>query len=482
MAQGQIRKGFFFYFGLLMLFLVAVFLILVVVMMFNPGKTILWMQYFTPEKEHFYVEKTTDTDAKINYDAVSEIEINCSYADVTIEKSARFKDNGLHIINKAKGFTVAETAKKFDYKVTMQGTKLVVDITEPTGFVYLSANVEVVLCGYTTSSFDLSSKSIVVNGTDDCNVRIGTYESAGSDIALRAIDVKTKKGNISFGKKVDFSKFQSVKLHTESGKINSAKNVSRGDVSGMGIDLSCAATLSTKSGKIDLPNIFVNGQLELVCDTGVIVSDNIISPNTNVRCKEGNYLLGKVDGHLSYENSESSIIAPNINVGTVTGNFALATNSANTNVDPKIKISKVGGKVVISANKGELDIDECGGDVEIANQDSFKIDLVFSSGVHNAIIKSKNSGVRVGFKNTFSGLYQISSENGKVSVDFDDEATFTATCYKYGKVEAGELNNNISVNFGSSVSSTKNPLKPNGGSESAKIVIDTNASVDYRLR
>ena len=43
MGQGQIKKGFFFYFGLFVLALVAVFMVCLVIMMFNPGKTVLWM-------------------------------------------------------------------------------------------------------------------------------------------------------------------------------------------------------------------------------------------------------------------------------------------------------------------------------------------------------------------------------------------------------------------------------------------------------
>ena len=87
MPQGQIRKGFFFYFGLLVLLLIAVFMVCLVVLMFNPGKTVLWMQYFTGE-DNIYVDKTTDENkTAIDWTNVSKLEINCTYANVTVEKN-----------------------------------------------------------------------------------------------------------------------------------------------------------------------------------------------------------------------------------------------------------------------------------------------------------------------------------------------------------------------------------------------------------
>lgn len=90
MAQGGIRKGFFFYFGLFVLLLIAIFLIILVVLLFNPGKTILWMQYFTGDGTH-QITKTTDTETDIDFNNLTRIEIDCSMADVTIQRHENIK-------------------------------------------------------------------------------------------------------------------------------------------------------------------------------------------------------------------------------------------------------------------------------------------------------------------------------------------------------------------------------------------------------
>ncbi len=82
MAQGTVKKGFFFYFGLFFLLIFAVFMVCLVIMMFNPGKTILWMQYFTSNTNQ-YVEKDSDGN-NINYASVNSIKINCDYAKVSV--------------------------------------------------------------------------------------------------------------------------------------------------------------------------------------------------------------------------------------------------------------------------------------------------------------------------------------------------------------------------------------------------------------
>ena len=105
MAQGQIRKGFFFYFGLFVLALIAVFLICLVIMMFNPGSTVLWMQYFTSNSTVAITETTDGTAMPIKLETISSIDIECSYANVVVQRNNTYDDDAIYVVNKAKGFT-----------------------------------------------------------------------------------------------------------------------------------------------------------------------------------------------------------------------------------------------------------------------------------------------------------------------------------------------------------------------------------------
>ena len=71
MGQGQIRKGFFFYFGLFVLLLISVFLVCLVIMMFNPGKTVLWMKYFTDNNVYKYETTTDGSETPIDFSSLS---------------------------------------------------------------------------------------------------------------------------------------------------------------------------------------------------------------------------------------------------------------------------------------------------------------------------------------------------------------------------------------------------------------------------
>ena len=149
MAQSSIRKGFFFYFGLLILLLVSAFLICLVIMMFNPGKTVLWMKYFSGKQEFSVKQTTAETKdgprMTVDYSTINEIVVNCNYAKVTVQRNREFADDYVVIRNYAKGFSSAKKYSAFSHKVSLQGTKLVIDINEPTGFLYFSRDVEVII-------------------------------------------------------------------------------------------------------------------------------------------------------------------------------------------------------------------------------------------------------------------------------------------------------------------------------------------------
>ena len=146
-SDGSVKKGFFFYFGLFVLFIVAVMMVLFVVMMFMPGTSILGMQYFS-STQTIHITQTTDknqTQINFNQPNFDSVEINAGYADVTIQKNNDYKQNGVYIVNNAKGFVTSADAVEFDYSAVIENGTLKISVTEPNGFLYFSKDVQIVL-------------------------------------------------------------------------------------------------------------------------------------------------------------------------------------------------------------------------------------------------------------------------------------------------------------------------------------------------
>lgn len=487
MPQGQIRKGFFFYFGLFVLLLIAIFLICLVVMMFNPGKTVLWMQYFTGNN-HYTVTKTTDeSKTQIDWANVTQLEINCTYANVTVQRNKEFSEDGIHIFNYAKGFSGASNAVHFEYNVYFEGNTLKVDVVEPNGFIFFSKDIRIVLNAHTDRQLNFDRMKLTINSKDGQVDIGGTTAKGAENVKLSSLSVNTGKGDIYISERFDTSTLTALSLISDEGKIQSTKDISYGNSStGKGFAVNCDTTLKTNKGLISLDAVNAAGHdIDLGCKKGNVAIDFIKADTINVACVQGNYRFKTIDGNLSYTNSEDSIIAPNIIVDYISGDFSLTT-TGNVDAEPDVTIKEIKGNIMVIADKGKIDVNKAHGAISVDSANQLNVDIVVAEdreASKNIVINNVSGSVKLGFLGAVAESVRIVTEKGKVDINVTSLANFVADAFVNDGNNTTRLSNDkISVSLGLAEGETKNPLTVRGTSSvSGTMTITTNSNVSYNL-
>lgn len=485
MAQGQIKKGFFFYFGLFVLLLIAVFMVCLVIMMFNPGKTVLWMKYFTGNEKICIIKTTDESKTPIDWGNVTNMEINCTYANVYVQRNCEYNKDGIYIVNQAKGFAIAANESKFSYDIHYEGSVLKVNVTAPEGFLYFSKKIDIILHATTQTSTNFSNLNLTIETTDG-SVSVGGNElNEGEKVKLSSLSVATETGNVYINTKFDTSALKSMALKTKEGDLKSYQTVTANGKTGKGFSANCDVVLETNKGLISYNAIDVGANnLEIICKKGNVTVDTITASTVDVRCVQGNYRFGNIYGNLSFENSEDIMIAPNIVVGYVSGNFDLSTNSTNVSAEPDVDITKVGGTVFILADNGTIDILEAQGIVNIRGEKGLSVNIKISE--DNTSIKkiALNSGtLKIGYLGYVAGNSILETNKGKIIINFTSLPSFQSTAKLNDNSNTMLEDGKITISHGLVTGGTKNPLTVTGLSTTSngQIEIKTNASLSYNL-
>lgn len=434
MAQGTIKKGFFFYFGLFVLLLVSIFLICLVIMLFNPGKTVLWMKYFSGNETVRIAKTTGETSFDINYTALTDITINCDYADVTVQRNKEYSGDYIVIRNNAKGFAGSKNYTAFDYEVTMDGTSLTIDITEPNGFLYFSKDIEVIINdNVDVDGLNLSGISLTVNAEGDCDIDLGgTTNKEEATVSLRGINLNTASGDITLNDKFSTASVSSeFNLYSGSGKIRALNDLAYTvDRTGSGILANTDVKLSTNNGNINFDFVSLGSRILTVeCRRGTVAISNTYAGGVNVeRCVQGNFKFDVVNCDLTFE-AEDSIISPVINIGEVNGNFHLS--STDEDDAPTIRIDKVSGDLTVTAGKGSINVGEANGIVDITSRRSTAVRVTIGEYNTNPInVTNERGDIYLNFLGAVSNNAIIKADSSDVEIDFTKNAGFTAYCYK----------------------------------------------------
>ncbi len=512
MPQGQIRKGFFFYFGLFVLVLFAVFMVCVVIMIFNPGKSVLWLQYFSSNETK--VISTQDSNGTtINWDELEEIDITCSYADVIIEKDDNdsYKQDGIFIKNGAKGFTAASNAVQFSYTATLSssGKKLTVEVTEPTGFLYFSKSVTIVLHARENSDINFENINIKIITTDG-SVNLGGSFNAGTNTELtkiKSVDVTTESGDITITNRLDTDVLKNISLKTTSGDITSRKSVTitttnEETKTGTGLDVDCPVYFETQKGTIDLNILKVDASaysnendVEITCKTGNVAIGYLVADSTMFSsCEQGNYVFTEVYGNLSFGDSINTVISPNITVrNAIYGNFSFYADDDDS--APSLNIAKITGDLIVYADDGNLTVGEVMGEVEVNSRSGGKlsVNLTIADG-NNEIIDIQNGSGNIVL--TFNGSVSaatgtsggvvgvvIDSTSGNVTINITSSAKFTATMYDANRNQLDGNSSKIHVEIGNLSGDSNNPLEVNANESGTNgiMTIYTNGSIYFNL-
>ncbi len=499
MAQGQIKKGFFFYFGLFVLLLVAVFLICIVIMIFSPGTTVLWMQYFSSGGQIALVETTDASKRAIDLTSLTSVEIVCdAYTNVTVKrdniKSNNMAQDAIFLKNNAKGFVAAAEAKPFSYSVSYTGQNSIkIEVHEQKGFFYLSKDVEIIIHATThnTKNYDFANLNLKVT-TGEGSVTIGGGLNDQPN-KLASLDVTTKEGNISFQEQMDTMSLKSANIKTTSGNISSGKAVQfAGDAkhkvnySGNGLKLGCDLKFETVSGRVNFGIIDIGQhKLTLQCESSNLNIKCINAQEVEIsNCKQGNHLFQDVFGLLNYNFSTNTTLTPNIMVDNVYGDFKASIPDSEDS-EPDISIKKVEGNLTMFCKKGSLQIGEVGGQIDIEKGTSLSVNLGVSEQNKSKItIFTSTGSITVKFLKAVSPEVSLKTSSGAVNIKVDSSAKFKLTLYenKDGVIDAEQkLQTNLNkldvtlagYSFGSQ---KQNPLVVNQAADGdGMIEVRTNA-------
>ena len=497
MAQSSIRKGFFFYFGLLILLLVSAFLICLVIMMFNPGKTVLWMKYFSGKQEFSVKQTTAETKdgprMTVDYSTINEIVVNCNYAKVTMQRNREFADDYVVIRNYAKGFSSAKKYSAFSHKVSLQGTKLVIDINEPTGFLYFSRDVEVIINDCVLedkNKINLENIALTVNSKGKGDIYLGgTTNDKEKSFGLRSLDVKTDKGTITLGRMFNTSAVTGtigtneddfgIRLYSKRGSIKAVTNV--------GIQNSNQnVAIGTDKGKINLDTVNVGGRnLQIRCKRGTVAIGKIQAGNVEVNdCINGNYKFDNVASDVTFNGAADTIISPIINIKDIAGEFRLQTNGKKD--APIVTIKNAQKKVAVTSSKGSVTVSNAKGEVELLSNLSMASKVtVDKNNTSNIRIQSEKGKVRLKFLGAVSADARIITNTSPIKVEFTKDASFNANCFKKDATTPMKASY-VNVNMGNSgikyeYDKEHGVLTFNGTTSRGKVTINTNDEVDFNL-
>lgn len=505
MAQEGIKKGFFFYFGLFVLFLIAVFLIICVIMIFNPGKTILWMQYFTSSSAKNVIE-TTDTGEAINFDTISRIEVDCSYADVQVKIDGDIGESCVRIENNAKGFATAEQARPFSYSVVNENGTLKIAVTEPVGFIYFSNDISITInidSNYFNGEFfpKYSFDNMAFNiKTTDGNITFGSVGFESQPFAPASITAKTTGGSIYLSENMKFNNLSQISLETDNGDIRTQGNNLGEDLSGIEVT-DADVNLTTKTGDIslDLVKINTSGTLKIANDNGNVTISKLDVPNRNITSSnqgdkesygiqmdsyEGNYYIDTIIGDLSFSPSEDILGSPNIRIGTITGDMLV---SSSIDANPDVTIETMNGNIYSFGTNGNYIINNMNGSANI-DIESGSVDIKFVEQTNKGtdVITSTNGAITIGFKGPINHTMTVTSDSANINFNFLNNVDFVANAYVNDGAndQSNEMVNDdkITVNIGN-YHGDKNPVLVDNSetSHTADIIVYTNANIAYTV-
>lgn len=496
MAQGGIRKGFFFYFGLLVLLVIAVFLIILVVLFFNPGKTIIGLQYFTGG-ETVQLQTTTDeSETPINFWSsngnVKNIVVDCSYADVYVQISEDIHENCVQITNEASGFATAGQARPYEYSVLLDGSTLRISVQEPVGFLYLSNNISITInieARYFDGSvaFDGNFQGITFDiQTTSGNVYLGTSNSRAYEIKPGNLTVETTSGDIFLSRNLSFDNISALTLETGSGEITTdSYNVALdggSNLNGRGIIMNYGTVnLTTDTGLMDFDLIRIgNGTLNLTNENGNMTIGEMDVNRINLNSVEGNYYFDTVTAtELSYTPSEDRLLSPNIRIGTLNGNLVMSSSHSST---PNVTVEHLNGRLSLTDIDGSYNIGEMSGVIEVVSERAnLTIGISDSTSRLTDSIVTTSGDITLNFLGSTAREMKITTDSGKITMNVVDETGFTSTVYDNETREVlPNDTDRITVNIGTH-EADRNPLNINPSSSTAKgtFTIYTNDEVEY---
>ncbi len=471
MAKGGVKKGFATYLFILLLIIVAAFLVVIVVMLFSPFKNVLGFQYMIYNIDGDPIYRTA-SDETIIYENIDEININCGYANVVVERSLEVDRDAVKVENRCKGF--ASSSDNTDFSVDIyfsngDSSVLNIDVIEPEGFLFFDKEITISILVPAKASYSLSNTAINIENTSG-NIVIGNATALSnnadetgnlSHINVNSLNLRTDSGQISLNRYLedtlndvfiksnsgrvisyisDINISNSFELHTSSSYIKFA-NIAYTNVDGEGM------VLDLNNGEFQANTL--SGYVILNMNSGYLdvakLQGSLNANDSVVQMNKATLSIDEVEGDISLPFANKSIIS--------VGEMSLGSQIYVRGTESDVNVQALRGKAFIETTSGDVSIHSYADDLDIKT-DGGNIDIVYESPALN-------------------NQLNITSQSGDVNLSVLDSLAFALYAYDAN----GNDSTNIDVQWQADVFS--NPLVVNNGSK--YINVKTNGFINVSI-
>lgn len=450
MADNKVKKSFATYLLILLLIVVAVFLIILVVMLFSPFKNILGFQYMLYNMDmnsaDYRYTKTTG-DELIDFSTIDEINVNCSYANVSVSRIIDTDVDAIGITNKCKGFARSSDNTDFNLEIYFEDAEkkvLNIEVQEPEGFLFFDKTIEIALLIPAKSDYALENTRLNIN-TNSGNIYIGNTHKLSenenetgfkSELKVNSLELRTNEGDIYLRSFID-SEFNDVYLRSNSGSIIMQKDI---------YYVSQSFETYTNDGDINLTKVSYNGSktvdenIILYINNGEFSADTL-SGNVGLNILNGYFNLNTLEGYITSNNSVEQMESASISIDYANGDVSLPfVNKSSVSIgglanqkqayikatSGSINIGRIDGYGHIETTSGDIKVSAISGDINLKST-SGNIDLVYDS-------------------DSITSKISLSSTTGDIDLKVRNNFLFVAYFYDANNMLIQDLSN-INIEF-----------------------------------
>lgn len=468
--KGKVKKGVGSYLFVLFLAIIATFLVIITVMLFSPFKNILGFKYFA-YKEDEYVLSATNADGNetINFETIENLNIDCSFANVLVERSTKVDTYGFRFENYLSGFARSDHDTDFSYEVYYTDStkkELNVELHEPEGFLYFNRNITITVLISTKVTYNLDNTNLNITNTKG-NIYLGNQdkvwkvigEEVKNYVTFGTVNLKTNTGKtIIFPYAI--GTFDNLYIKTEKGKIESRIDVG---VTGECEIYAEKAKINFKkliAGTTDKPAKFDLGNSKFYAKDVVA--------NIELNIKDGYLDIDKLMGFLSSNDAIDQMAKATITIKEFDGFLSL----------PYVNNSKVNlGKV---SGTSQIYVRSTGGNINIKKSEAYYVNIettsgnvnVYSSGM-DVDVTTVSGNINVTFDNdVMLNELDLASKSGAIKLKVKPDFAFNLYIYN---AKGDARTKNVNVEWLDALPA--NELQVNGGSLMSKVYIFTNGSI-----
>ena len=462
MAKG--KKGVKNYLLILLLAIIATFLILVTVMLFQPFKNILGFQYFIYNDDVIVSHATGASEGDyFDFSSVDNINIDCGYANVKVERSYKTSNYSFRFENQLSGFAKDDQNTDFRYEIFYaNGNKtLNVKVYEPEGFLYFNRNLTISILVPTEVENSLENTEININNKSG-NIYIGNNtkqvnfieEDYRNYISIKTINAKTNSGNICVLSYLK-SNIENLFLNTGSGRIQAS----------IDLNVSGSCEIFSSSGEIDFKSLKVGliGKLDLGNSKFRATK---LEGSIQINIKQGYFDVDIFQGILSSNEAITQMNSATLNIGEFSGDLSLPyANKSRINLG---KILGTTSQIYIQATEGSVNIREMYGNVAKIVTTSGNVNI--NTKGNDVDIETTSGNIDITYdSNTIDNQIDILSSTGKINFKFKPDFAFNLEVFN----SKGEARTDKNVKVEGFDQITENPTVINGGGKVVKLTTNS---------